>query len=436
VVHSRKVNSTLAKQINQQLVLQLIQGRGPISRRDIIQLSGLSPAAVSGITGVLIDLGLVQEVGEADSEGRVGRKAILLRLNPHAGYVVGVKLAVRTISCAITDLDANVLHYVESPLPFAGADGSPPVFYPPDEMIQATIRAVEGLLATAQIDRARVLGIGVGVNGIVNSAAGISVFAPHFAWRNVPVAAPLGDHFGIPVYLENDARALTVAEQWFGAGRGLDHFVTVAVGFGIGAGVVTNGQLYRGGSSGAGEFGHTVLQPDGLPCSCGRHGCLESLAAAPAILRQITEALACGQPSVLAGVAPLTLEAIARAAEAGDSLAQSVLTTAGHWLGVGLAGLINILNPQALIIQGEAVGFGRRYFAPMEAALKGRTFDGLTDHLRILVQPGGNEMWARGAACVVLGALFSSPMRQETAVLGRPRAFAFSEANREVLHGC
>src|SRR5690349_17330619 len=136
MIHSQKVNSTLAKQINQQLVLQLIQGRGPISRKEITQLSGLSPAAVSGITGALIDLGLVQEVGAADSEGRVGRKAILLRLNPHAGYVVGVKLAVQTISCAITDLDANVLHYVESRLPFAGEAEPLPEFYPPLEMIQ------------------------------------------------------------------------------------------------------------------------------------------------------------------------------------------------------------------------------------------------------------------------------------------------------------
>src|SRR5438067_1280931 len=187
MLYSHMVNSTLTKHINQQLVLRLIQGRGPISRKDITQISGLSPAAVSGITGGLIDLGLVQEVGEAESEGRAGRKAILLRLNPDAGYVVGVKLAVRTISCAVTDLDARVLHYSEQTLPFAVEDGRIPEGFPAQQVIQATVKAVENLLSAARIERARLLGIGVGINGIVDSERGVSVLAPHFGWRNEPI---------------------------------------------------------------------------------------------------------------------------------------------------------------------------------------------------------------------------------------------------------
>src|SRR5690349_14165919 len=115
----QKGDRTVMKQINQNLVLQLIQGRGPISRKEIAQISGLSPASVTGITGILIELGLVEEVGEAEGEGRAGRRAVLLRLNPHAGFVVGVKLALREIACVLTDLDANVLHATETALPFA-----------------------------------------------------------------------------------------------------------------------------------------------------------------------------------------------------------------------------------------------------------------------------------------------------------------------------
>src|SRR5439155_13272647 len=197
-------------------------------------------------------------------------RAVLLRLNPHAGFVVGVKLAVRAIACVLTDLDANVLHATETPLPFVDQASPVPEAFPADDVIQATIQAIEHLLAIAQIDSARLLGIGVGVNGIVDADIGVSRMAPHFGWRNVPVAAPLAAHFGIPVHLENDARTLTIAEQWFGAGRDVDHFVTVVSGYGIGAGVVTNGQIYRGALSGAGEFGHIVLQPDGPHCSCGK----------------------------------------------------------------------------------------------------------------------------------------------------------------------
>jgi predicted NBD/HSP70 family sugar kinase len=411
--YAQKSDRALMKQTNQYLVLQIIQGRGPISRKDIAQLSGLSPASVTGITGELIERGLVREVGEVEGDGRAGRRAILLRLNPQAGFVVGVKLAVRAIACVLTDLDANVLYASETPLDDAGQARDLPEVFPPEQMIQATIQAVESLLATAQVDRTRLLGIGVGVNGIVDAEAGISRVAPHFGWRDVPLAAPLGAHFGIPILLENDARTLTFAEQWFGAGRGVDHFVTVVTGFGIGAGVVTNGQVYRGALSGAGEFGHIVLQVDGPRCSCGKQGCLESLAAEPAILRQVSESLATGAPSALAGVQPLTLQAVARAAEAGDLLARRALGNAGRWLGVGIASLVNILNPQLLIINGEAVCGGRWYFEPMEAALRAHAFDGLADSLRILTEPGGNDMWARGAACVVLSALFTSPVHQQ-----------------------
>ena len=414
MAYTKKGDRNLIKQMNQQLVLQLIQGRGPISRRDITQISGLSPATVSGITSALINLGLVHEVGEAEETGRAGRRAVLLRLNPHAGYVVGVKVAVHTISSVLTDLDANVLHFVEQALP----DGDPATApFNSNATIQAMIAVIESLLSLAHIKPTQVLGIGVGINGIVDVDTGVSCLAPHFGWRNVPLAAPLAAHFGIPVHLENDSRTLTIAEQWFGSGREVDHFVAVAVGYGIGAGVVANKQLYRGAAGGAGEFGHIPLQEDGPLCSCGKRGCLESFAAVPAILRQIEEALAAGESSALAGSKPLTLEAVVQAVHAGDALAQRVVATAGRWLGLGLVSLVNILNPELIVINGEAVSLGRSYFEAMAAALREQVFDGLADSLRIITEPSGNEMWARGAACVALSALFTSSDHQRIGLI-------------------
>jgi predicted NBD/HSP70 family sugar kinase len=400
------------KQANQTLVLQLIQSRGPISRKDIATVSGLSPASVTGITGELIEHGLVHEVGEAEGDGRVGRRAVLLRLNPRAGVVVGVKLATQSVDCVLADLDAKVLQAASVPLSFADPGGRAQLAYDPQVMIQITIQAIEQLLSMTEIDRARLLGIGVGVNGIVNPTTGVSHFAPHYGWRDVPLADPLAAHFGIPVYLENDARTLTLAEQWFGAGRGIDHFAAVAVGYGIGAGIVANGRLYHGALGGAGEFGHTVIQADGPPCSCGRRGCIEAFAAIPAILRQVEDALARSEPSALARAEPLTLERIVGAADTGDQLARRVLADAGRWLGFGLAGLVNILNPQLLIVTGEAVQCGRWYFEPMEATLRDLAFDGLAEALQIRIEAGGNDIWARGSACVVLDALFTAPMHQ------------------------
>jgi len=411
-MNSQKGDRNLIKNMNQQLVLQLIQGRGPISRRDITEITGLSGASVSGITNTLINQGLVSEVGEEQNNGRAGRRAVLLKLNPNAGYVIGVKIAVHSITCVLTDLEATVVHSIEESL-------HPDLnLINPKVAIRAIIEIVEKLLKTANLKSSQnLLGIGVGINGVVDAQNGVCCLSPHFGWRNEPFAEPIAEHFGIPVYLENDARTLTIAEHWFGAGREVDHFAAIAVGYGIGSGFVANGQIYRGAHYSAGEFGHFVLQPNGPVCSCGNRGCLESLASIPAILRDIRTAIANGKPSILADVGPLTLDDVVRAAEMNDALTLTVLETAGRWLGQGIAGYINILDPKLLIIHGEATRLGLSFFSPMKAAIQEYTFDKFDNPIRIITEPGGNEVWARGAACVVLSSLFTSPENQRDAQL-------------------
>lgn len=308
------------------------------------------------------------------------------------------------------DNSSNVLYSTEHLFSSADPTGAP---YNPEATIQTTIQVISDLLKDAHIDVSRLLGIGVGINGTVDADNGVSCLAPHFGWHNISVAEPLKAHFGIPVYLENDARTLTIAEQWFGAGREVNHFVTVVIGYGIGSGLVTNKQLNRGASGGAGEFGHIVFQEDGPLCSCGKRGCLESLTSIPAVNHMIGEALASGELSMLAGKEPLTVEGIAQAAKAGDELAIRVLDTAGRYLGLGLASLVNVLNPELIVINGEAVAFGSAYLTPMETELRRNVFDGLADSLQIIVESAGNEVWARGAACIVLSSLFTSSEYQK-----------------------
>jgi predicted NBD/HSP70 family sugar kinase len=186
----------------------------------------------------------------------------------------------------------------------------------------------------------------------------------------------------------------------------------VTVGRGIGAGLVSNGQFSRGASGGAGEFGHITLVQDGPPCDCGKRGCLEALASDPAVVRQAKAAIALGERTALADVDPLTIEAIIAAAETGEVLAQKLLADSGRWLGIGVATLINILNPRLLIVGGEGVQAGEWRFGPMREVIRAHAFNGLADELEILIEPSGDETWARGAACVVLGELFTSPVHQ------------------------
>ena len=401
----QKADRALVKKMNQQLVLRIIQSRSPIARRDIARLSGLSRASVTGITGELIDLGLVEETGEIEQVEQAGRRPILLRLNPKAGYVVGVSLARYTFTCVLTDLEANILFSAKHNLPL---DESSDARYNPESVIQSIIQAIDELLGETDITTEQLMGIGIGINGIVDYELGVSLYAPHYDWHNVPLAAPIASHFGVPVYLENDARALTTAEQLFGAGAEIDNFVAVVVGYGIGSGVVANGQIYRGGSGGAGEFGHIVLQPDGPLCSCGKRGCLEALAGVPAIISQLKDAIATGERSSLANAAPLTLDAIAEAADEGDALAVRIVSEAGRWLGLGMSALVNILNPDLFVISGEAVCLGRHFLEPVEAAMRENAFVGLTDSFQIVADTGGTEVWARGVASVVLSSLFTS----------------------------
>lgn len=397
-----KGSRDLIKAINRNLVLNLIQSRGPLSRTDIARLSGLSLAAVSEITGELIATGLIREVGTGESSG--GRRPILLRLNPQAGFVVGVKLMKHAIASALTDLDAKVLHHRVAPLRSARLP----------QVLRAIVRAVEATIDESGVERSRVLGIGIGMAGIVDGESGICRYSPFFGWRNVQIAEPIAAHFGIPVYLENDVNTLTIAEQWFGYGRDVDHFVVVTVGRGIGAGIVVNGQFYRGALGGAGELGHITMIEGGPLCDCGKRGCLEALAADPAVLRAVRTAIARGEPTRLAEADPLTLEAVVAAAEAGDELARKLLADSGRWLGMGIAILVNLLNPHLVIVGGEGVRAGEWRFGPMREALRAHAFNGLADELEVVLEPAGDETWARGAACVVLGELFKSPVHRRT----------------------
>jgi N-acetylglucosamine repressor len=406
----RRGNRDLMKRINRNLVLNVIKSQGPISRTNIARLSGLSLATVSSITADLIETGLVYEKGAGESSG--GRRPILLCLNHQAGFVVGVKLMEHAVTSALTDLNAQVLHHRITPLIV------PPGERKCDDVLPAVVQAVEATIVEAGVAQERVLGVGIGMAGLVDGAAGICRYSPFFGWQDVDITGPIADQLGMPAYLENDVNTLTIVEQWFGYGHGVDHFVVVTVGRGIGAGIVVNGQFYRGAAGGAGEFGHITLLEGGPPCDCGKQGCLEALASDVAMVRQVRAAMALGERTSLEKMETLSLEKIVAAAEAGDRLARRLLADSGRWLGIGIATLVNVLNPQLIIVAGEGVHAGEWRFGPMRAAIQSHAFNGLAAGLQIVIEPSGDETWARGAASLVLQEIYRSPIHAGAAELG------------------
>jgi glucokinase-like ROK family protein len=354
-------------------------------------------ATVSGITADLIHESLVYEKEEGDSTG--GRRPILLALNHSARYVIGIKLAEHQLIAALTDLNATVLlastHALEN-----GTDLH--------EAVRVLAQIVEELAAHAKVERQKLIGVGIGLAGVIDSRGGLCRYSPILGWRDAPLRDLLQELIALPVYLDNDVHALTMAEKLFGAGQGVDDFITVTVGRGVGMGMVVNGQPFRGTRGGGGEFGHTVVDPAGPPCGCGKRGCLEAYVSDPAILRAAREtALRGGMP-----IAPqdLGLEQVVALARAGNEAARRIFDEAGRVLGIGIANVINVFNPRLVIITGEGISAGSLLFDPMREAIQRYSFAGLDKDAEIVIQQWGDDAWARGAASLVLQEFFRAPV--------------------------
>ncbi len=419
-MNERMVSRRLGKQINRKLILNLIKKR-PTSRIEIANESGLSAATVSNLTAELINEGLVRESGVVETSR--GRPPVMLSLNSRAKFVVGVKVMAGSLVAVVTDLDADVVaHRVLEDLGAPGAD-SGAFDMTPSVVIEKVSRLVDEVISDAGVERSDLLGVGLGLAGFIDSDAGVCRYSPFFGWRDVDLVTPLTSTLNLDVYLENDVNSLTIAEQWFGHGRGHEHFVVVTVGRGIGVGFVLNGRFYGGFEGGAGELGHITVVPDGPTCGCGRRGCLEMMASDGALIRAARDAITAGQSTSLADLEDITVEALVVAAKQGDEVARVLLAESGRWLGVGLAMIVNLLNPELIIVAGEGVDAGDLRLDPMRQALREGQFDSLGSSTKLVVEASGDVTWARGAACVVLSEFFKSPLHR-----GRPAAMSLGES--------
>lgn len=256
------------------------------------------------------------------------------------------------------------------------------------ERLIALVRAVIGEVEATH-PGTTIAGIGVGAPGPLDTRRGVVLLTPNLGWTDMPLRDRLADGLGLPAALDNDANCAVLGEWWRGAARGARSVVGITIGTGIGGGLIVDGQLYHGASDCAGEIGHTTIETAGRRCACGNYGCLEAYASGPAIARRAVEALAAGAESLLPSftggdVQRITAQTVYSAAQAGDELALEVVADTAKYLGVGIANLINILNPEVVVVCGGVTLAGERLFAPLRREVARRAFKPAVARCRIV----------------------------------------------------
>ena len=379
---------SLSRDLNASLLIELVRRFGPISRAELSRQSQISAPTVSAIVGQLLARGTFSEVAVAPSSG--GRPPVLLQLNPLAGYVVGIKLRADGLTTVICDLDARVVATQEESLSLVGD---------PAAALAAVEAATKQALRAAGVARTKVLGVGIGLPGVIDPLRGSCEFSHLLQWHDVELAAPLQRRLRLPVWVDNDVNTLAIAEKWAGDGTDARDFITLSVGRGLGLGIVIDRTVYRGAFGGAGEFGHLIVDPAGPDCECGRAGCLEALVGERALVRRISErhGREISRPELI------------ELAAAGDQITEEVLTEASQRLGLAVANVVTLLNPELVIICGEGTELGAPFLDSVVTSIRELPFAGLGKHIEVKVQQWGDDAWAVGAATLVLRESFALP---------------------------
>jgi predicted NBD/HSP70 family sugar kinase len=313
---------------------------GPLTRQEIGVQAGLSPATVSNLVADLVAEGVIVEVGLEDSNG--GRPRGLLQVNPEYGYVIGVDVGETAFLVELFDLGLRMRARHLSATDMAVLD--------PQDAVSHVADGIRSVIGQSGVDEAAILGVGVAVPGLVEHRGDAVVHGQSVGWDAVPVEAMLRGMAGLPVLVDNGAKTLGQAEKWFGAARGTDNAIIVLLGMGLGTCIISNGEVYRGATSSAGEWGHTTVVVDGRRCRCGADGCLEAYVGAAAIAARYAELSGTRYTSAPAGLETAVAAIIAAGPD--DRAAAQVIDEVVTYLGAGIANLVNLFNPERVVVGG------------------------------------------------------------------------------------
>jgi N-acetylglucosamine repressor len=385
------------------VLLSAIRQHAPLTRNDLAYLTGLAPSSVTRLIRELEQLGLVIQTGKGVSSG--GRQPSLVVANPAAGLVVSLDLSGRNLRGGVFDAANNLIKFADRPMHALGP-----------QAVEMQIRSmVKDLLAEPAARDLPLLGIGVSLPGAVDMQTGDVRDSYNLRLHNYPLRRILTAEFGLPVYIEHDASVAALAEHYYGAGRNLSHLIYILVSTGIGSGILIDGQIYRGESGVSGEFGHIIIDPAGQMCVCGKLGCLEALAAAPAILGSARWMASHGRSELLSSLSGdepqhITLEVVAQAARLGDTIARELLAKSAAHLAQGIATYASLFDISHMVVGGEVAELGEVYFDPLCRALE----QFRRENLKIEIIPAElkQDTFLRGISMLTLQEVLRSQVQQ------------------------
>jgi glucokinase-like ROK family protein len=346
--------------------------------------------------------GLVREIGEGVSQG--GRRPTLLKFSDQKNFIIGIDLGTTNIYGVLSDFDAKIIAEIRRPTGIDEGFAS---------VMRRTADVIGELIDEPTIKGKRIYGIGMAVAGLINRKRNIVEFSPDFHWHNVDVVESLSRIHNYPIIFDNVTRVMAMGERWFGLGKQIKNLICVNVGYGIGAGIILDGKPLYGPLGMAGEFGHITLDKDSLvQCDCGTYGCLEALASGNAIAKSAKKRLLEGERSLLlelcgGEVTKVTAEMVAVAAKQGDALAWNVFEKAMEYLGVGIAGLVNLFSPEAVVIGGGVAQAGDILFEKVRKTISARSLNMISSNVIIRPATFGLKTAVMGAVSLILSEVIS-----------------------------
>jgi glucokinase-like ROK family protein len=400
-------NIISVKEHNLQVVLLTLLYEEKLSRIELAKQLHLSNTTITNLIAELLEEGLVTESECNDDTMEVnrpvGRPRTAICLVPDARFVIGVHVGVGTFRVALANLYDEILYNKTESFDIQSE---------PVQVLEQMIVCINSVIIESHVDPTRILGVGVGLSGLVDFVSGVNVMAPNLNWRDVPVKDILELHLKLPVVVDNNVRCMALGETYFGVGRELDSLVFVYGRIGVGAGFISKGAVFRGSSMGAGEIGHTtMLLEGGETCRCGKRGCLETLVSETAIIQQAKDLIRHYPDGILAQQIQAKpgaeiVDCVFEAARKGDDQVREMLEDRAFYLGVALANMVNLYNPELILLGGLFAQEQKYFIDPVIKTVRQMTFGDLGNRVRIEATSFGWKAGVIGAAALALTHFF------------------------------